>query len=52
MTQKEIETLLSLIDKAVHESGPWTPKREAIITEASERDKANLEEFVSWFMEA
>lgn len=44
-----IRTLLDAIGNIIGEDMAWVQKREAILAEASDADKANLEEFSAWF---
>jgi hypothetical protein len=47
--EKQIETLLSTLDDIVRAGGTWTEKRDKIMEMASENDKTNIMEFVTWF---
>jgi hypothetical protein len=49
--KKLIETLLLTIDEVVRAEGPWTAKRNEILSAASTDDKTNLGELLSWFPE-
>lgn len=48
--ESHIEKLLELIDEFVNwEEKNWKDKRDAVLKNISDEDKASLEEFCSWF---
>jgi hypothetical protein len=49
MNENRIATLLELIAEAVQGDGTWREKAQAILAEATESDKTNLQEFATWF---
>ena len=49
METQTILKLLEYIDQIVHAPKTWQDKRDAVMLQADEKDKANLEEFGSWF---
>jgi hypothetical protein len=51
MNEASIGKLLNLIAEIVRENGPWKEKAKAILDEATNSDKINLQEFCTWFDE-
>jgi hypothetical protein len=49
MDKRNIHALLLALANVVPGDGPWQEKRDAVLAEADESDKINLEEFASWF---
>jgi hypothetical protein len=49
MTKAQLELLLELLGSFVAESQTWHEKKAALLDIASEEDKTNIEEFVTWF---
>jgi hypothetical protein len=47
-----IQKLLDAITSIVADSGTWQEKRNAILAEADETERTNLDEFLSWFDES
>lgn len=45
------EQLLSNIEELVTSSAPWKDKKQLILDNASDEQKAALSEFISWFEE-
>ena len=49
MDEKTALDFLDLLSTIVSEPKPWRVKKESLLKNALESDKANIDEFVTWF---
>jgi hypothetical protein len=45
------DKLVAMIRQAVKANGSWREKRDAILNECNDEDRAAIEEFAAWFEE-